>query len=149
MSKQIYDLTLSDLMTFPVWYFPMDETVEDELSICPCTGGTEEVEDFQVIVRTSFKDASGGKYIGYIYWCGTDDVSVCQPVLYFSENRYLAFWAGAMKPEWSEGGDDAIDLSMKIPISFESDEVIGLSKINGLLKGIYFIDEDRGISFVY
>lgn len=108
MFKQIYDLTLSDLMMFSVWYFPMDETVEDELSIRPCTGSAEEIENFQVIVRTSFKDASGSKYIGYIYWCGTDDVSVCQPVLYFSESSYLAFYAGAIKPDWSEGGDDAI-----------------------------------------
>lgn len=53
--------------------------MEDELSICPCTVGAEEVEDFQMIARTSFKDASGDKYIDYIYWYGTDDVSVCQP----------------------------------------------------------------------
>jgi len=66
--KQVYDLTARDIEEHGVWYFPMDETVENELTVRPVL--TREPIDigFQIIVRTWFETRDGARNVGYIYW---------------------------------------------------------------------------------
>lgn len=51
--KQIYELAIDDLASFGVWYFPMDESAEDELTVRPLID-KETCTDAQIIVRASF-----------------------------------------------------------------------------------------------
>lgn len=53
--KQVYDLNEKDLIDHPVWYFPMDDTAQDELSIRPVEENFDfSTSDYQFIVRTEF-----------------------------------------------------------------------------------------------
>ena len=56
--KQVYELTIDDLDSCSVWFFPMDETVEDESTVRPLAE-QEACSDFQIIVRTDFHGESG------------------------------------------------------------------------------------------
>lgn len=51
--KQIYELSIYDLACFGVWYFPMDESAEDELTVHPLLE-KETCADAQIIVRASY-----------------------------------------------------------------------------------------------
>lgn len=51
--KQVYELTIDDLDRYSVWFFPMDDTVEDELTVRPLAE-QETCSDFQIIVRADF-----------------------------------------------------------------------------------------------
>lgn len=137
LQKQVYDLTRADLERFPVWYFPMDVTVEDELTVRPLPIDMGFDTNFQIIVRTRFASKDGGVFLGYIYWGYPHDVSYLKPVMYVSD-CCVTFWNGSIKPS-----DDYLNgLSKHVPelfpVSFESEETLGLSPISGVLEGIYF-----------
>ena len=53
IKKEIYELTRDALKQYPIWYFPMDDTVDDELTIRPLEGDCQ-TNDYQVIARTVF-----------------------------------------------------------------------------------------------
>lgn len=148
MYKQIYDLTMADLGEFPVWYFPMDDTVEDELSIKPLDSGNALFPDFRVIVKTHFYDSMGKLYLGYIYWCKDNSVNACQPVLFVNENTCISFWNGIVKPSWDVYGELPKTLRGRFPIRFESEEHYGLGKVDGTLKGLYYIDDNDRIQCI-
>lgn len=146
--KQIYDLTKSDLEKFPIWYFPMDESVEDELSITPFLDESAIDSDFQMIVKTDFSDAQGGKYVGYIYWRKSNVISQCLPTLFVDENNCLSFWNGIITPKWEKEGVKQQLLRKVLPISFESKEFKGLEAVKGELLGLYYFDENRKTLYV-
>lgn len=51
--KQVCELTIDDLGSYSVWFFPMGDTVENELTIRPLAE-QETCSDFQIIVRADF-----------------------------------------------------------------------------------------------
>lgn len=96
--KQVYELTLQDLLEHGVWYFPMDETVEDELTVRPAGPGQGFEQDYQVIVRTTFESREGSRYLGYLYWHASAHVCDSQPVVFVGNSDCIAFWSGIATP---------------------------------------------------
>ena len=148
MYKQVYELTLDDLMNFPIWYFPMDETVEDELSVRPLQSIDLAGTCPQIIIRTIFFDAFGSRYFGYIYWGVDSRVEQCQPVLYLSNDKGFAFWFGSIDPDDEDLNKDLRGISNLFPISFESEEVMGFSKLSGKLEGVYYMERSGKVRMV-
>jgi hypothetical protein len=50
----VYELTLDDFRHFGAWFFPMDESVEDELTVRPLVD-KEVCSDYPIIVSTIFQ----------------------------------------------------------------------------------------------
>jgi hypothetical protein len=144
MEKQLYDLVPEDLVKFPVWIFPMDDTVEDEETVRSVTDESQ-LEDLQVIVKTDFEDQAGNKYLGYVYWGEPKIVEYLKPVMFFDEagESGMAFWNGMIEPE-DVDFDQAKGIlnSKSFPIRFESAGFFGLYPIKGELKGIYYLDDN-------
>lgn len=147
MDKQIYDLNKSDFDRYPVWYFPMDESVEDELSVRPLNAMNASLVHSQKIIKTDFVDSEDTHYSGYLYWCLGGSVDRLQPVLFFNENSYVNFWNGMIKPSLKNKNNE-FDLSNKLPISFISEEHFGLKPILGKLIGLYYFDMQGKIQCV-
>lgn len=137
--KQVYDLTAEDLDAYGVWFFPMDESVEDEQTVRPLLE-PETDSDFQVIVRTRFSGADGSHYLGYVHWCGYDDVSHLQPVLFVADATCVSFWNGMLAGSWEALSNDAQRLRTVLPLSYQSEPLLGLSSITGRLEGLYYLD---------
>ncbi|ABD79870.1 hypothetical protein [Saccharophagus degradans] len=147
VEKQIYDLESEDLRKHPVWYFPMDDSVEDELSVKPC--GTDEISaDYQVIIKTVFIDGEGKEYLGYIYWSDPDTLEDLKPVLFVNEEDCITFWNGMIKPSWDDYDAALQVMKDRFPITFRSDAIENLPSISGVLDGLYFISDDDSIQYI-
>ncbi len=140
--KQIYDLTAQDINQYPVWFFPMDETVEDELTVRPVIGACLE-GDFQVIVRTTFTDSKALQYIGYIYWSTPKVIGHIMPVMFTGVEECITFWSGIRQPSWSVYSASQQRLKDAFPIGYESDATVGLPSLTGTLKGLYFSNNNN------
>ncbi|MGI2184073.1 hypothetical protein ACRN9F_17810 [Shewanella oncorhynchi] len=141
--KQIYDLTEADLLDCPVWFFPMDETVEDELTVRPGFKREDYYYDRQCIVRTRFETNSGESCVGYIYWGEPKVVENLKPTM-FLRGECITFWYGMMAPSFDDYSSVMNSPNKVFPIKFKSDEIDGLASIVGDLDGLYFID-DSGV----
>ena len=148
MAKPVFDLTLADIEEFPVWFFPMDESVEDETFVTPLESLDNRNFHALVIVRTEFTDSNGSRYLGYIYWDGIGVVNQCQPSLFIGPDEYLTFWSGSKKPSWATEGILQQTMRGKFPISFKSQNHFGFSSIEGDLRGLYFFDENYQIQYI-
>lgn len=142
--KQVYDLTVDDLGAFGVWFFPMDESVQDEQTVRPLLE-PETGADFQIIVRTRFSGADGSHYLGYVRWCGYDDVSHVQPVLFVADGTCVSFWSGMLTGSWNGLSNEAQRLRTALPLSYQSEPLLGLSSISGRLEGLYHLDTDSAV----
>lgn len=143
MDKQISELVLSDLDAIPVWYFPMDDTVEDETTIRPFAQENTINVDVQVIVKTIFTDKDNKNYKGYIYWGEPARVEYLNPVIYLTNFEPIAFWYGVAKPTLNEINKK---LFSKFPINFVSEGHFGLKPIEGILHGLYYLDEEHNVA---
>lgn len=135
--KHVYDLSENDLKEFPVWYFPMDSTVDDELIVREVPIGEACDTNLQIIVRTKFRSNGGAEFLGYIYWGHPEQVWFLKPVM-FAHDVNVTFWNGPIKPstDYLQRVNKAVpDL---FPVSFRSEGVMGLDPLQGLLHGIYF-----------
>ena len=132
--KQIWDLTADDLREFGVWYFPMDESAEDECTIRPCL----EESDLAVIVRAVFFCADETRYLGYVHWSQVDNIGYRQPTVFLNDGTVISFWNGIVKPTWSETSAEAKRMSFSI--TFESEPLLGFSSISGQLEGMYYLE---------
>lgn len=144
--KQVYELSVDDLASYGVWYFPMDESVEDELTVRPLA---EKVvcADAQIIVRTKFVGVDGSSYLGYLYWDGSGAVEYLKPVVFLEDGSSVPFWNGMVKPSWDDYSERAQGVRAIFPISYVSEPLLDLSEISGRLEGLYYLDEDQ-ISWV-
>ncbi len=85
--KQVYELTLHDLRTFPVWEFGLDEEGEegrDESTVRPYTAsGPFDSADCMFVVRAVFTPADGSRMQGYFTPPGRGDASLgtLQPII--------------------------------------------------------------------
>lgn len=137
--KQIYNLTKSDIEQYPVWYFPMDDSVEDELTVRPMFSNSQH-SDYQVIVMTKFTGNDEEEYVGYIYWSMPNVVQHIKPVIFTSEEACITFWNGITLPSWSDYDAEQQLLFNALPLKYSSIECQGLSSISGILNGLYYID---------
>lgn len=140
--KQVYELTIDDLTCFGVWYFPMDESAEDELTVRPLLN-KETRTDAQVIVRSSFVGRDGSTYLGYLYWDGDGDVEYLKPVILLEDGSFVAFWNGMVEPSWANCSAKAQELRSSLPFSFVSDSTLDLPTVSGRLEGLYYLDGDH------
>lgn len=142
LDKQIYDLNIDDILQCGVWYFPMDDSVEDELTVRPLHG-EEYCTDAQVIVRAHFSGRDGSRYLGYVYWDGCTDVEYLKPVVLLGDGTAISFWSGLVKPSW----DDCSELAQKVrgglPFTYVSEEIFGLSPVSGELEGLGYLDGEN------
>lgn len=140
--KQIYELTTDDLACFGAWFFPMDDSAEDELTVRPLLE-KEVCSDAQIIIRTGFLGADGSEYSGYLYWDDSGAVEYLKPVLLFEDGSSVTFWNGLVKPCWGDYSLKVQNLRMVLPISYVSEPLLELSSIPGRLEGLYYLDEDE------
>lgn len=141
MDKQIYDLTPDDLSESPMWYFPMDATVEDEATVRPVQPRQRVPSGLQMIVRCRFEDASGRVYPGYVYVDDTQSVEAARPVLWAGQ-LCVTFWNGMVKPkrEYLARVARAIPAGAW-PIRYRSEANLCVPVMSGFLEGIYFIED--------
>ncbi|WP_434578571.1 hypothetical protein J3P95_04190 [Pseudomonas sp. Z5-35] len=144
--KQIYELTIDDLADFGVWYFPMDESAEDQLTVRPLLD-KETCTDAQIIVRASFVGKNGSSYLGYLYWDGGGEVEYLKPVILLEDGSFVTFWNGMIEPSWADYSARAQELRSGLPFSYISESLLELPKISGRLEGLYYLDGDH-ISWV-
>lgn len=144
--KQIYELTIDDLASFGVWYFPMDESAEDELTVRPLLD-KETCTDAQIIVRASFVGKNGSSYLGYLYWDDGGEVEYLKPVILLEDGSFVTFWNGMIEPSWADYSARAQELRSGLPFSYISESLLELPKISGRLEGLYYLDGDH-ISWV-
>ena len=137
MSKQIHDLTASDLDEYPTWLFPMDESVEDETSVRPIVRGEIVPDGLQRIVRAVFRDQTGRTFRGYVYFATGSNVEDTRPVAWLA-GVCITFWNGMVRPE-----DDYVlrakMLGLKWPVTFATNAP-GAPCQQGSLSGIYYWD---------
>lgn len=145
IEKQIYELTSYDLKQYPVWYFPMDDTVEDELTIRPFKG---EGIDYQIIIRTYFIASDNKEYVGYIYWNRPSNIADVQPVLYVNDEECITFWSGVVEASWDDYGDELKELRNKFPFNYSSEAFQGLDSLSGKLEGLYYLDDKGNVSIL-
>jgi len=133
--KQVYELTLGDLSTFPVWEFRLDaegEEGRDESTVRPYSAlGPLDPTDGMFIVRAVFTLADGTRMRGYITPPGRDDAGVgtLQPIV-VTDRGQIRFWCGTATPSpkrlthnYELLGKNAKQV---FPVQFESDvELLG------------------------
>ncbi|MDD0974206.1 hypothetical protein [Pseudomonas fontis] len=137
MDKQVYDLTGEDLTDAGVWYFPTDDSVDDELSVRPLLAA-EEGSDVQIIVRTRFEAADGAVFLGYIYWVGEQTVNYRQPNMFVGD-ECVSFWNGLREPHWEHYSQQVQALRGVFPIRYVSEALMGLPSLSGTLEGLYYV----------
>lgn len=140
--KQVYDLAPSDLARFSAWYFPMDDSVEDELTVRPCVEGAS-FDDLQVVLRACFKGGDGSTYTGYLYWDVSGAVEYLKPVVFLEEGVAISFWSGIVKPSWDEYPEHARRLRYALPVSYKSVNAFGFGSLVGKLEGLGYLDGDK------
>ena len=139
--KQVYELTIDDLADFGVWFFPMDDTVEDELTVRPLAE-QETCSDFQIIVRANFFGVSGSVYSGYLYWGSDCLVEYLKPVILSQAGETISFWNGIVQPTWDSSEFSNL-LRSDLPISYVSAPLLNLPSVRGRLEGLYYLAGDR------
>ena len=138
--KQVYELTLHDLGTFPIWEFRLGEEGEegrDESTVRPYTAsGPLDPADRMFVVRAVFTLADGSRMRGYFTPPGRGDAGVgtLQPII-VTDRGQVRFWCGTAVPDakrlahsYKLLGKDAQHV---FPVRFESD----LDLVGGPVKG--------------
>tara|TARA_B100001248_G_scaffold261982_1_gene255377 strand:+ start:7442 stop:7894 length:453 start_codon:yes stop_codon:yes gene_type:complete len=141
MLKEIYDIKLSDLIEYPVWYFPMGDCIEDQVKPALTQ---EDVDSYKTLVRTTFETNDKIKHGGYIYWMKSEEICYLQPFLFF-ENLALCFYLPFPPDEEDLSYFKNLFPKESWPIKFESEEHFGLKSIKGSLEGLYYLGEDNKV----
>jgi hypothetical protein len=147
--KQVYELSIEDLETHPVWEFASDEESEegqDEATVRPYSqSGPADAADGSLIVRASFTLADGTLMKGYLTpppprSTGIGDI---QPEIVTPKGN-VSFWYGARKPSpeivskaYEILGNDSASV---FPVHFISDVEIVSGPVSGTLNGFMYTD---------
>ena len=133
--KQVYELTLQDRASFPVWEFRLDEEGEegrDESTVRPCSvSGPLDSKDRMFVVRAVFTLADGSRFQGYLTppRGGDGSLGALQPII-VTERGQVRLWCGTTAPgvkrlaqSYAFLGKDAKQV---FPLWFQSDaELVG------------------------
>ena len=87
--KQVCELTIDDLGSYSVWFFPMDDTVEDELTIRP-SPNRKRAQTFRLSFELIFGE-NGSVYCGYLYWDSNLAVEYLRPVVLSGTGEAVSF----------------------------------------------------------
>jgi hypothetical protein len=142
--KQVYELTLHDLSTFPVWEFRLDEEPEDsqdESRVQPCiVSGPLDPAGRMFVVRAVFFLADGSRMRGYLTPPGRGDAGVgtLQPII-VTDRGQLRVWCGTAVPDpkrlarsYELLGKDA---KRVFPLRFESEVELADGPVRGNVPG--------------
>jgi hypothetical protein len=148
--KQVYELTLHDLSTFPVWEFRLDEKDEedqDESTVRPYTAsGPLDPTDRMFVVRAVFTVADGSKMRGYFTPPGRGDASIgtLQPII-VTDHGQVRLWCGTAAPDWKRLARNyellGKDAEHVFPVHFESEvELVG-GPVRGSVPGFLVLED--------
>ena len=148
--KQVYELTLHDLSTFPVWEFRLDEKGEegrDESTVRPYAAfGPLEATDRMFVVRAVFTLADGSKMQGYFTPPGRGDASIgiLQPII-VTDRGQVRFWCGTTAPglkrlahSYELLGKEAKHV---FPLQFESEVELAGGPVRGSVPGFLVLED--------
>lgn len=148
--KQVYELTLQDLSTFPIWEFRLDEEGEegrDEATVRPYTAsGPLDPTDRMFVVRAVFTLADGSRMRGYFTPPGRGDASIStlQPII-VTDRGQVRFWCGTAAPD-SKRLAHSYELFGKVakhvfPVRFESDVELAGGQVLGNVPGFLVLED--------
>ncbi|AQL36733.1 hypothetical protein [Pseudomonas syringae] len=140
--KQVYELKIEDLTQYEAWFFPMDDTAEDELTVRPLTR-SEQSTDYQIIVRTTFSGKDGSQYLGYLYWDSSEQLEYLKPVILLEDGTAISFWDGMTEPSWENYSEHAKKVRKSLPLSYKSEALSGMPEISGIIEGLGYLDNDK------
>jgi len=142
--KQVYELSTSDLESFPVWEFALDEEGEDgqdEATVRPYEGSPPlDPSDGVFIVRARFDLADGTRLHGYLTppGDGPSGVRTIQPIIVTTGGQVM-FWFGAMAPSAAslEAAYDRLgrQQSAVFPVQYASEVELVTGPVRGELNG--------------
>ena len=148
--KQVYELTLDDLSTFPVWEFRLDEADEegqDESTVRPYTAsGPLDPADRMFVVRAVFTLADGSRMKGYFTppVRGQAGIGTLQPII-VTDRGQVRFWCGTAAPDskrlahcYELLGRDA---KRVFPVRFESDVELAGGPARGSVPGFLVLED--------
>jgi hypothetical protein len=135
MSKQIWEITLQDLLDHSVWQFPMwkDDSC-DETIIVPANESDALDPNSNIIIKAQFVDAVGSEFVGYINY-GLTEIGYPQPCM-FVNDKVVNFWFGISKPSKA----DLIKLNF--PIVAKSIPAYDLKSKSIYIEGYGYKNED-------
>jgi len=150
VKRQVYELTLHDLRTFPVWEFRLDgegEAGQDESTVRPYTAPCPlDPTDHMFIVRTVFTLTDGSRMQGY---CspprrGDTSLSTLQPII-VTDRGQVRFWCGTAVPSSKRMADSyellGKDARQVFPVQFESRvELVG-GPVKGSVPGFLVLED--------
>jgi hypothetical protein len=148
--KQVYELTLDDLNTFPIWEFKLDAhgaEGQDEATVQPYTvSGPLDPTDRMFVVRTAFTLADGSRIKGYITppVRGREGVDTMQPVAVMAKGQ-VRFWCGTFTPDpkrlahsYNLLGKEAARV---FPLRFESEVQLKAGPARGSIPGFLVLED--------
>jgi hypothetical protein len=151
--KRVYDLTINDLLEFPVWIFALDEEGEpgrDEATVRPW----QEPPPFDPgeglnVLRTDFWLADGTQAVGYLSAQVPGDLSeigYIQPTIVTPRGQ-VWFWFGAAKPgpDKTRNAYETLGKSRSqvFPVRYESAVEITTGRVTGVIKGFLYYSSIR------
>ena len=146
--KQVYKLTLQDLMSSPVWEFALDEEGEpdqDEATVRPLAlSGPLDPTVGMYIVAARFWLADGTEMRGYLTLPSGDDrgLGTVQPQI-VTECGQVGFWCGRCPPYTARAyrllGRDA---ASAFPIRFASAVSLVGGAVAGTVPGFMCLESD-------
>lgn len=142
--RQVYELTLRDLVDHPVWEFALDEEGEegqDEATVRPWeVSPPVNAGDGMFVVRASFQLADGTRAVGYLTppVQGDDSIGTVQPVIVTDQGQVM-FWHGVMVPTPDHRREAYAKLGRSaeqvFPIRYTSDVALMGGLVRGVLMG--------------
>ncbi len=148
--KQVYDLTLDDLVQYPVWEFALDEEGndgQDEATVRPYdTPDALDPSDGMFVVLASFELADGSKMQGYVTPSSADssDLGTIQPII-VTEQGQVGFWCGIAPPSSEQliQGYKRLnrDARQVFPLTFESQVQLVGEPVRGSLEGFMVLED--------
>ena len=150
VKKQVYELNLHDLNTFPIWEFRLDDVGgagQDESTVRPhMAPGPLDPADRMFIVRATFTLADGSKMQGY---CtpprrGDAGLGTMQPIIVTNRGQ-VRFWCGTAAPSPKRLADSyewlGKDAKHVFPVQFESEvELVG-GPVKGSVPGFLVLED--------
>ena len=153
VKKQVYELTLDDLSTCPVWEFRLDEEDEegqDESTVRPFrpypASGPLDPADRMFVVRAVFTLADGSRMKGYFTppVRGQEGIGTLQPII-VTDRGQVRFWCGTAAPDskrlahcYELLGRDA---KRVFPVRFESDVELAGGPARGSVPGFLVLED--------
>lgn len=150
VKKQVYELTLHDLNTFPIWEFRLNEEGEagqDESTVRPHTApGPLDPTERMFIVRAVFTLADGSRMQGYCTPPRRGDASLgtLQPII-VTERGQVRFWCGtaAPSPKRLANSYELLEKDAKhvFPLRFESEVELVSGSVKGSVPGFLVLED--------